>query len=1474
MKTVHGRDRESGHETTATGMETDAITENLDSIFSIVKAKTGHDFSSYKSNTIMRRIKRRMAVNGASGISKYIALLREDNQEAHALCKDILIGVTSFFRDSEAFAALRGEVIPRLFANRLPGEPVRIWHACCASGEEVYSMAMLLKEYLDERSESADVLIFATDIDEVAIAQARSGLYGDDIENDVGTERLNTFFTRSAGRWQVKKLLREMVVFAHHSLIKDPPFSRLDLLVCRNFLIYLKPDRQRRLIELFHQVLKPGAVLFLGAAETVGRGGEQFAAIDKKWKLFERLKGERRPMAPFPFTTAAHKQTGAKRSRKSAEAVETGPGMIAEKLLMERYAPPCVVVNEKYEVVHVSTRMGHFLEVPLGEPTRDILQMAREELRPALRAAIYKAFAEQQKVEFRGVKLVEESTEVTVNVVVEPLHAPGMPGKLAMVVFEPLVALQLPETSTGASGTITGVNTSRDMLVRQLEEQLRATHEQLQATSEQLETSNEGFLSANEELMSINEEFQSANEELQSTNEELETSKEELQALNEELVTVNAELQGKVEELNQATSDMENLLASSGIATIFLDRQLNIRGFTPAAAAIFNLIRSDISRSFRLFAGKIDWPSFAQDAETVLAGHPFAEREVASLNKELCYLKRIFPYQTQEGKIDGIVVIFIDITERKRADETLREAEERVRLKLESILSPEGDIGSIELADIIDSQALQSLMDDFFQLSKFPMAIIDINGKVLVGVGWQEICLKFHRIHPETFIHCIECDTQLTTGIPPGEFKLYKCKNNMWDVATPIMVGGRHLGNLFSGQFFFEDEPLDYEVFKEQARQYGFNEDEYIASLERVQRLNREQLATGMAYLSKFADIISKLSYSNIKLARSLAGQDSLVEALHESDERYQLATVVAKEAIWDLNITTGLVQWNRAYAEMFDRPEEAVSHNQWWVEQLHPEERERVTSSFAEALTEGRDSWTCDYRMRVPDGSYAYLTDRAIIVRNAEGAPLRVVGAKLNITEQRLAEEELRRAHDELELRVSERTEELDASISILRDEIGDRKRAEASLLRLNRLYAVLSEIDQAIIRASNRDTMFSDFCHIAVEQGGFLLSWVGLMSEETSGIQVVAACGATSYLDDIRISVNTEPTGSGPTGISIHEGTYHISNDFLNDPCTRTWHDKARLHGIRASASVAIKEEGWVIGALTLYAGEKDFFDQQQVELLVQMGADISFALDNLARETRSHLAEQALREETLERLRVVEALREQEQMLLQQSRLAAMGEMVNNIAHQWRQPLNVLGLRVQQMRLVYDVGSFSKEYLDASVTKSMGLINHMSQTIDDFRNFFKPDKEKVEFTLHEAVTRAVALVEDGFKSQQIGIDIHAGANPAVFGFANEYSQVLLNILMNARDAFLERHPDCAMVTITITGEDGRGIVTISDNAGGIPEEIIGKIFEPYFTTKGPDKGTGVGLFMSKNIIEKNMNGRLTVRNTAEGAEFRIEV
>ncbi|MFL5801626.1 MAG: chemotaxis protein CheB [Roseiflexaceae bacterium] len=646
------------------------IADHLRMIFRIINSYTNQDFSSYKMSTIVRRIEQRMAVNNIRGIDAYITLLEENPEETRTLYKDILMGTTGFFLDPKAFEILKRQVIPHLFAGHDSDDPVRIWLAGCATGEEAYSVAILIRAYIRAQKIDARVQIFATDLDEEAIDYARAGVYPDTVGANLAPEYLRSFFKQAGNTYQVVKPLREMIIFAQHNLIKDPPFSRIDLLVCRNLLTYLNPDVQKQLLPSFFQALKPHGYLFLGPFETVGACADLFAPIDEQWKIFQRRDVERHVGMGFPITYPWQAMPPAEKPTRSLREEGISPGALAEKILIQRYCPPCVVINEQYEVVYFPTHMGPFLEPPMGEPTYDILRMAKGNLRPALQAAIHKALSDQAPIVYWGLQVTTADGVAVINLRVEPITSPSAAKRLAIVVFERSSAEASDVPQIQEREITPATESAKDVLIGQLEEHLRISHEQLQATVERLESSNEALMSTNEALMSMNAKFQSINE-------ELETTKEELQSLNEELVMVNAEQRSKVEELIQTSSDRHNLLNSSEIATIFLDRQLMIKGFTPAVVNIFNLIPSDIGRPLQHISSKLDYPDLQRDTEQVLEQLTPIEREVATANGGSRYLTRVLPYQTIEDVIDGVVVTLVDITARKRAEDALHMSEER-----------------------------------------------------------------------------------------------------------------------------------------------------------------------------------------------------------------------------------------------------------------------------------------------------------------------------------------------------------------------------------------------------------------------------------------------------------------------------------------------------------------------------------------------------------------------------------------------------------------------------------------------------------------------------------------------------------------------------------------------------------------------------------------------------------------------------
>ncbi|TNC05709.1 PAS domain S-box protein [Methylobacterium terricola] len=642
----------------------ESASEWLIRIATILRNKTGHDFHGYKQNTFLRRVHRRMQVVQVETVEAYVEHLRTEPDEVQNLFNDLLIGVTQFFRDGREFELLESEVIPRLFAGKGSNDQVRVWVLGCATGEEAYSIGILLREHMATLDAVPQVQIFATDIDGRALASARVGRYTEALARQVRPDRLARWFVKEGATYSVVKELREMCIFSQHNVIKDAPFSRLDLVSCRNLLIYLNGELQNRVIPLFHFALRPGGFLFLGNSENVTRHAKLFSAIDRRYRIFRRLESATRVLPEFPLTVVADRRLAESGGALRPRAVEGSLARRAEQVA-ERYAPAYVVVDEAYDVLHFSGRTGRYIDPATGAASLNLLNLVHRDLRLDLRAALLKAGAEHRTVKAERTAMGSDGERRLVTLVVEPVPGTDNPPSF-VILFQEGETLESDGTEEPTPSFL------RDEHVQRLESELRLTRERLQATIEELE-------STNEELKSSNEEYQSINEELQSANEELETSKEELQSVNEELQTVNGELGHRVNDLGRANSDLKNLLESTQIATVFLDNEFRVKNFTPAVTDIFHLIDSDLGRPITHIAARILYPELPEDVRKVLRTLGTIEREVGNPETGSRYLARVLPYRSIDNFIAGVVITFLDITATARAERALRESQERFR---------------------------------------------------------------------------------------------------------------------------------------------------------------------------------------------------------------------------------------------------------------------------------------------------------------------------------------------------------------------------------------------------------------------------------------------------------------------------------------------------------------------------------------------------------------------------------------------------------------------------------------------------------------------------------------------------------------------------------------------------------------------------------------------------------------------------
>ena len=631
----------------------------MGALIGLLRMRTGHDFSLYKKATLQRRIERRMAIHQLQSLGDYVGFLRKNPPEVDLLFKEMLIGVTNFFRDPAAWNHLRDKLIPALLKQHAEGETLRAWSAGCSTGEEAYSLAITFREAAAKSKQAGrhTLQIFATDLDSDAIDTARAGFYPTSIDQDVGAERLFRYFTREEGGYRINPEIREMVTFALQDVIHDPPFTKLDILACRNLFIYFDADLQKKVLALFHYSLRHDGVLFLGHSETAGHGSKLFTPLKSKLPLFRRTAGHRTRPVEFPTAQLRMLNAPAAAAAAAAEPARSMPRLqsLAEQMLLQRFCPTAVLVNSDGDILYISGRTGDYLEPAAGKANWNVYAMLREELRNDVTSLLNRALRQKGEFTLKNLKIGRGKQRRRLSVTAQALKHPEELRGMALVTFVP-AEMTLVEKR--------GPRHAPTPRAAELEEALRRAHEENRAIRE-------GINTAQEELKSANEELQSTNEELQSTNEELTTSKEEMQSMNEELQTVNAELQARVDELTRASSDMKNLLDSTEIITLFLDNDFHVRLFTQHATQLFKLIPSDVGRPLSDIVTDLAYPYLQDDAAHVLRTLVFSDRQVDTHDGRW-FRVRIMPYRTLNNVIDGVVITCTNITEAKRLEMKLR----------------------------------------------------------------------------------------------------------------------------------------------------------------------------------------------------------------------------------------------------------------------------------------------------------------------------------------------------------------------------------------------------------------------------------------------------------------------------------------------------------------------------------------------------------------------------------------------------------------------------------------------------------------------------------------------------------------------------------------------------------------------------------------------------------------------------------
>jgi two-component system CheB/CheR fusion protein len=928
------------------GADRDITPDQFETLARLIYEKTGHSFRQYKKNMVSRRIKRRMSLRGVSSVQDYTRIVAEKDSEAANLAADLMIGVTSFFRDPLAWKALKTGVIKKLAALD-EDQPVRVWTPACATGEEAYSIAMMLRQEIELSGRKREVQVFATDVNDIALEKAREGRYPGSIVADVPPDYMKKFFTCSEDGLSViiGKEIRDAVVFAKQDLLGDPPFSRLDLIICRNLLIYLEPDAQERCILLFHYGLKDGGYLFLGNAESPGRKSLLFKPLaHRKCRIYRKIETNYPVRLPFaaPF---APERAAAMPSRVTAE-YELSVTEVVQQALLEDNGPAAVAINQNYDIVYNNGPTNRYLRQPRGAPTQNLLELLPENLRNRIRGTLFRAAQEARPVSIRATIPVDDGQkkeQVT-------LRISKLRDNLFLVIFRQKNYKK--GVSNETTDTIAPEAAVDEDAVRQLEDELSSTRQELNSNIEQ--------------LRSLNEELQSSNEELQAANEELETSREELQSLNEELNTVNAQLQSRIDEQEETNNDLNNFLSSTNIPTVFLDRQFNVKRFTPSLSTLLKLIPSDVGRPIIDMSQKNLGSDLIADAKEVLEHLAPIKREI-SINGNW-YIRATLPYRTANNRVEGVVITYNDVSDLKRVESVMRSrlrlittaytgavsVDEVLRLALDEIELQTGSV--IGFYHFLEADEETLTLQSWSSNTVKTMCTAEGKGRhynISQAGVWVD-CVRERR----PVIHNDYASLPHRKGMPAGHAAVVR------EMVIPVLRGDRIVAIIGVG-----NKPADYNAA-----------DVEIAS-----------------HLGDF-------SWEIVEHRRA-------EEKLLESEERLKRAQEIAHLGSWELDLVTDNLSWSDEVYRIFgQKPQEFAATYEAFLEAVHPDDRDAVEAAYSGSIREGRDTYEIEHRIvRKSTGEIRYVHEKCEHLRDESGRIIRSVGMVHDITERKQAEEKLR---------------------------------------------------------------------------------------------------------------------------------------------------------------------------------------------------------------------------------------------------------------------------------------------------------------------------------------------------------------------------------------------------------------------------------------------------------------------------------